>query len=88
MGTHPIFESDFDCLTEAQIENGLVTIGLAFGRGQTGKARIAAPFPPRQFHLAPTSPPSKVDGAYGRGHAAKDDYGNHKLASESGSGTR
>jgi len=30
MGTHPIFESDFDCLTEKENESEM-DIGLGFG---------------------------------------------------------
>jgi len=36
MGTHPIFESDFDCLTEKERENDEIVIAAAGADASSG----------------------------------------------------
>merc|ERR1711868_65924 len=57
MGTHPIFESDFDCLTDRMSAHGL---GRVLRRSQTAQIRTTS-----QYHSRPTPHhlPIKIDGS-------------------------
>merc|ERR1712170_280544 len=53
MGTHPIFESDFDCLTETG--SNLTSHG-SYARSRKGYFRLGAPLPPYRPIVAKIHP--------------------------------
>merc|ERR1712080_459769 len=49
MGTHPIFESDFDCLTDHEMSQASINLGK--GKAQTGSTSMSSRPSTQRLHI-------------------------------------